>query len=343
MDRIAQAPPADRADLFQRAAFVLRPERSPALVEKDFWVCWVLHRLYTVLRFHPRLIFKGGTSLSKAYDAIQRFSEDVDLSFSRMDLGLTGNRNPEEPGISGKEIRRRIKNLVVVCERTIHNRLLPRLRDDFRSVIGTGDWNIEVDAVDPQAVIFSYPRSELSDGLPEIIRPAIRLELGARSDDWPTEVRVIRPYAAEAIPQVFSTTGSCRVLVMDARRTFWEKATLVHAEFHRPLDKALAEGISRHYYDIYQLSKHDIGREALNLKELLERVVAHKKLFYASSWTHLETAHPGSFHLVPHDSRLASLRADYAKMRQMIFGVVPGWLEIIEGLQKLENRINGRK
>ena len=79
MDRIAQAPQEERAELFRRSAGVLRPERSPAIIEKDFWVCRALHRLFDVVRFRPQLIFKGGTSLSKAYNAVERFSEDVDL------------------------------------------------------------------------------------------------------------------------------------------------------------------------------------------------------------------------------------------------------------------------
>ncbi|MEK7269905.1 MAG: nucleotidyl transferase AbiEii/AbiGii toxin family protein [Planctomycetota bacterium] len=343
MDRIARAPPEERAELFRRSASVLRPERAPAIIEKDFWVCWTLHRLFEALRFHPQLIFKGGTSLSKAYDAVQRFSEDVDLSFSRKDLGFAGGRDPEEPGISGKESRRRIQALVAACERTIRDRFLPLLREDFKSAIGAEGWNADLDAMDPQAVNFSYPRSELSDGLPEAIRPSIRLELGARSDDWPAEVREIQPYAAEAFPKAFSAAASCRVLVLDARRTFWEKATLLHAEFHRPAGKSPGEGLSRHYYDLYRLSQQDIGRQALERVDLLERVVAHKRLFFASSWAHFETAVSGSFHLVPPASRLASLRSDYARMRQMIFGNALAWEEILQGLRMLEARINDRE
>ena len=161
MDRIAQAPKEDRAELFRRSAGVLRPERSPAIIEKDFWVCWALHRLFHVLQFRPQLIFKGGTSLSKAYNAIERFSEDVDLSLSRRDLGFADDRDPEQPGTSGKESRRRIATLVEACRQAILDRLLPALRADFASVIDPGEWNAELDAIDPQTVIFTYPRSEL--------------------------------------------------------------------------------------------------------------------------------------------------------------------------------------
>ncbi len=253
MDRIAQAPEDERADLFRRAAGILRPERAPAIIEKDFWVCWALHRLFDVLQFRPQLIFKGGTSLSKAYNAVERFSEDVDLSLSRRDLGFADDRDPEQPGISGKESRRRIEALVDTCQRAIRDRLLPGLRDDFASIIGPSAWGVELDTIDPQTVIFTYPGSELAGTLPEAIRPAIRLEMGARSDDWPAEEREIRPYAAEAFPAAFTVAASCQVRALDAKRTFWEKATILHAEYHRPADKPLAAGMSRHYYDIYRV------------------------------------------------------------------------------------------
>lgn len=137
MDGIARAAAEVRADLFRRSAAALSPNRSPAIVEKDFWVCWTLYRIYDVMKFRPQMIFKGGTSLSKAYNAIERFSEDVDLSLSREDLGFSDERDPEEPGISGKEARRRIDALVAACEKAIAGTVLPGLRGDFATVIGT--------------------------------------------------------------------------------------------------------------------------------------------------------------------------------------------------------------
>jgi len=339
MDQIAQAASTERVNLFRQTAAILRPERSPAIIEKDFWVCWSLHRIYDVLRLRPQLIFKGGTSLSKAYAAIERFSEDVDLSLSRQDLGFSDGRDPEEPGISRKETERRIDALVEACKTTIRERFVPELHRDFTSVIGAAGWSLELDTVDAQTIIFSYPYSELSDGLPKAIRPVIRLEMGARSDDWPAQERTIQPYAAEAFPDVFEV-ASCQVHVLDARRTFWEKATLLHAEYHRLEDKPTPEGLSRHFYDLYQLAMRDIGKEALEDLDLLERVVTHKQLFFSSAWAHYETAVPGGIHLIPSEARMDSLRADYALMREIIFGDAPAWEHIVAGLRKLEYRIN---
>jgi len=166
-----------------------------------------------------------------------------------------------------------------------------------------------------------------------IVRP------GARSDDWPAQERIIRPYAAEAFSNVFKV-DSCQVHVLDARRTFWEKVTLLHAEYHRPPDKPSGEGLSRHYYDLYQLASQDIGKEALGDLELLARVVAHKRLFFSSGWAQYETAVPGGIHLVPTEARANTLRADYRLMREMIFGNGPSWEDIIAKLRELEHRIN---
>jgi hypothetical protein len=337
---VAQASPQDRADLFQQATAQLQPARSPLIIEKDFWVCWTLRRVFEVMRFQPQLIFKGGTSLSKAYQLIERFSEDVDLSLSRQDLGFTDKRDPEEPGISKKESTRRLGALVSACQSTIRDKMLPELQKDFARVIGTSGWNLALDPADPQTVIFTYPSSGFSGDSPSYIRPAIRLEMGARSDHWPAEQRVIRSYVAEAFPEAFRVAASCSVNTMEAVRTFWEKATLLHADYHRPAGKASMERVSRHFYDLYRLSQDDIGQQALARQDLLARVVTHKRLFFASAWASYETARPGTFHLVPREDRLSALRKDYAEMRAMIFGMYPSWEEVVEGLRMLEQQIN---
>ena len=340
MDRIAKASAAERTDLFQRAAAALQPQRAPAIVEKDFWVCWTLRRMFEVLHFQPRLIFKGGTSLSKAYKAIERFSEDVDLSLSRTDLGFADKHDPEESGISKSESKRRLDKLVAACTTTISDQLLPSLAADFKGVLGNSGWKLELDPSDPQTIIFSYPQAVQLAGVDAYIRPAIRLELGARSDDWPAAEREITPYAAEVFPEAFTVARSSRIHTLEAVRTFWEKATLLHAEYHRSRESRSPERLSRHYYDLFKLSQLDIGNDALGQLDILERVIEHKKLFFASAWASYDTAAPGGFRLVPPDHRIEDLRRDYKQMEPMIYGAYPEWEKITEGLTELERRIN---
>lgn len=340
MDAVAKSSARERAQLFQTSEAQQAPRIAAAIIEKDFWVCWSIHRLFEVLNFRPQLIFKGGTSLSKVFQVINRFSEDVDLSLSRRDLGFADDRDPEQDGIAKNEAKRRLEALVEQCRLSVKDKLLPELRRDFATVLGGSGWSIEIDAGDPQTLIFAYPQSDLTAAL-QYVRPAIRLEMGARSDDWPAVEIEIRPYAAERFPKMFAQ-AACRVRTLSAERTFWEKATLLHAECHRPQAKLTAERHSRHYYDLYCLSRHEIGREALKRKDLLDRVVKHKSIFFASAWANYAAAKPGSFLLVPGQERLAALGKDYDAMQAMMFGDSPKWEDIIRELKRLEDRINER-
>lgn len=345
MDAIAKLTSKERADLFI-AASQLRPAISAAIMEKDFWVCWTLKRIFAFDGFPFGLIFKGGTALSKAFGVIERFSEDMDLSFDRSQLGFSAARDPEKAA-SGKKQKGLLDRLQMECETVIRQKLVPALHTDFASVLGApkdglAQWDIQIDPDERQTVSFRYPPALVSQGVtvPAYIRPAVRLELGARSDSWPANKHRITPYSAELFPRMF-TAPSCEVQTLEAVRTFWEKATILHAEAHRASPTARNERMSRHYYDLYRLWQTAIGEQALKRIDLLERVVAHKTVFFRSTWAHYETAVPGTFRLLPPSPRKPLLEKDYNEMRAMIFGEFPEWDEIVRGLQVLENRING--
>lgn len=345
MDGVAKMPSKERADLFV-AASDKRPRISAAIMEKDFWVCWILKHIFSSDQLPYHLIFKGGTSLSKIFSVIERFSEDVDLSFDRHELGFDTDRDPEKAS-SGKKQRALLNELQADCKVLIRDKFVPSIIADCQIILGnakTGpdSWDIEIDPEDQQTVLFRYPQSLSFQGIavPAYLRQVVRLELGARSDSWPANMRDITPYSAELFPKMF-TASVFKVNTLEATRTFWEKATLLHAESHRNDPAPKKERLSRHYYDLYQLSKTNIATKALEQMDILQRVVDHKKVFFRSSWAHYETASPGSFHLVPSVERLTSLRADYVQMEAMIFGEYPKWEEIIDGLKKLEKRING--
>lgn len=345
MDGIARSGADERRELFAEAA-AQRGDVSAEIVEKDFWVCWTLKHVFGLGPAPAQLIFKGGTSLSKVYGVIERFSEDIDLSLSRDDLGFTGEKDPYQAG-SGKKQQALIDALVKRCEEAIAGELLPKLRERFAAVLGeegSGEspWSIALDEHDAQTVNFNYPPGLRAGGaLPEsYIRPVIRLELGARSDHWPAEEHVIQPYAAEAFPASFEEP-SCQVRTLSAERTFWEKVTLLHAESHRPKDKPSGERMSRHYYDVAKLYQSGIGPKALARADLLEAVVKHKRLFFRSGWANYDTAVPGSIRLVPPDERLAALEADYRTMREtMIFGESYSFDELLAVLGEVEGKLN---
>jgi hypothetical protein len=204
-------------------------------------------------------------------------------------------------------------------------------------------WALGPDEADPQTVLFAYPEGIQPEGegaANPYVRRVVLLELGARSDHWPAEEHAVRPYAAEVMPELFKEP-ECQVRTLAAERTFWEKATLLHAEAHRPPDKAAGERLSRHYYDLAKLFQSPVGPKALADRELLVKVVAHKRLFFRSGWTNYDTALPGTLRLLPPAERHPSLRADYRAMQEnMIFGGSYSFEELLDVLAEIEKLLN---
>ena len=194
--------------------------------------------------------------------------------------------------------------------------MLPILTEDFVSILGApGEaWSLRLSQSDPQIILFAYPHTarETSSAF-GYVQPQVRLEIGARSDHWPTVDGTIEPYAATGFPNVFERPQAV-VRTLAAERTFWEKVTLLHAEHHRPPEKSLGPRLSRHYYDVVRLYQGDIGQRALAQPRLLESVVRHKSLFFRSGWANYQTAVPGSIRLSPTEARVGDLKRDYQAM-----------------------------
>jgi hypothetical protein len=171
----------------------------------------------------------------------------------------------------------------------------------------------------------------------DYIRPAVRLEIGPLASWVPSRSRPIKAYAAQVFPEAFSNP-TFEVVAIDAERTFWEKATILHQEAHRP--GTIPARYSRHYYDLYKLSESPIRKTALDNLPLLQSVVEFKERFYYSSWARYDLAVPGSFRLSPPDSQLPALERDYRAMQDMFFREPPTFETILAGLAALEREIN---
>jgi hypothetical protein len=339
MDRFVRLSSNERRRYFLQTAE--RMGLAPQIVEKDFWVCWTLRELFALPDIGSMLIFKGGTSLSKAYRLIERFSEDVDVSMDRSGLGFGDEASNPEAIISGKERRRRINRLKEACQRKIADELRPTMIRTIEAALEDAlTWSLTVDEDDPdcQSLLFVYP-SSLPESTGAYIRPAVKIELGARSDHWPSDQVRIAPYVAERFPAAFETTDFI-VKVLASERTFWEKATLLHAEYHRPPDKEIPLRLSRHYYDTSRLILSGISEKAAALSGLLQRVVEHKKVFFPSGWAHYDQATPGSLRLIPHPARIRQLEDDYDKMREMFFAERPAFTEVLRILEDWETHFN---
>jgi len=338
MDSVLQLTPKQRGELFIAAA--QQSGIDVVVLEKDFWVCWTLKELFRLPTMGEHLIFKGGTSLSKIFKVINRFSEDIDVSIDRGFLGYGGSNEPEA-GASNKEKQRRVEALMVTCQHKIATELMPALNSSIRAKIpGTAHWSLRPDETDPdkQTLLFAYP-SSLPPAESGYVRRSVKIEMGARADHWPYETKTVTPYVAEQFPQGFRQP-TCEVKVLSVERTFWEKATILHAEFHRPESKPAPVRLSRHYCDFYELIRKGVAQRAASQLELLERVAQHKSLFFKSSWAKYGEAAKGTLKILPPEHRITMLQSDYANMREMFFGEPPEFDKIIAALKEWERDFN---
>jgi DNA ligase (NAD+) len=346
LDAIATQPAKDRRALFVETAARMGIA-SAVIAEKDFWTCFALRRLFEI-DFRPSLLFKGGTSLSKAFGLIDRFSEDIDLTLNRGELGFAMADDPLE--IAAPKARaRRIEALAEAGVRSVRERLEPALRASCIEVLGLEGWALELALRDDGQVDlhFRYPHclpSEEYGGL-SYIRPYIRMEIGARSDQEPARIASVRSYVAEQFPALFARPDT-EVRVLAPERTFWEKATILHAENGRPAKEGGEpprqwRELSRHAYDIAMMSRRGVADSAVARLDLLAAVARHKEAFYGAKWARYPEAAPGSLRLVPGAMLERALRRDYAAMSDMFFGETLSFEDILRELTGLESRING--
>ena len=324
MDGIARLSARERSELFSETA--TRRGGTPAVVEKDFWVTWVLNRLFREPALAEMLMFKGGTSLSKVYHLIERFSEDIDLI---LDWRVLSEDNPLAERSKTKQARLNA-TIKEQARKFIGGELLRLVEgalDDARGCL--------VDVDDPFVINVNYPAAFSDDYL----RSVVRLEIGPLASWLPYEDRRISCYAAEAFPEVFEQK-ECTVKVIKAERTFWDKATILHHEAHRPEGNKQPSRYSRHYYDLARMAKSPVKSRALADPALLASVVAFKQRFYPRGWAKYDLAKPGTMVLMPEGHLLASARSDYRAMGNMIFGEVPDFEEILAVLKALQEDIN---
>ena len=331
MDKLARLPAQDRRDIFSEAAAQLGIR--PTIIEKDFWVCIVLKLLFVKSRFGQSLVFKGGTSLSKAHRLIERFSEDIDLVLDWKVIGFgKGLKDPMQNFDSKSKQDRFNKEINRQAADFIANTLCPELDRLLRNE-GI-DLSAVVDPADPQVIKIQYPAA-FSEAY---IRPEVRLEIGPLASWVPSATYTIRPYAYHALPQVFENPA-CEVVAIAAERTFWEKATILHQEVYRRTQ--IPQRYSRHYYDLYKLAVSPARAAALAQPSLLQDVVTFKQRFYPSAWARYDLAVPGTFKLLPaRRSQLAALERDYREMQVMLFGEAPDFGAVLDELRKLESEIN---
>ena len=332
----------DRIEVFTEAARRLRT--LPRYVEKDFWVCLVLDALYNGLpEGHPKLLFKGGTSLSKAFGLVHRFSEDIDIVVYREDLGFEGERDPTvAENLSNKKRKALFEELRAACGDYILTDLKRDLTILVDEVAGEG-CRVYPDSGDPdrQTLLVEYP-SLYPRGDDDYVVPRVKIEAGARSALEPRLIRAVTPYIADELPDW--SFDAENITVITPERTYLDKLLILHGVHcgyrdagRLPIEK---QRISRHYYDVAMITATDTGRSALSDISLLSEVRAHNTIAFRQAWKRLEEAVPGSLRLVPQAEPRAVIERDYAEMGRMIFGDIPDFGWIMEQLESAEATIN---
>ncbi len=303
-------------------------------IEKDFWVCWTLRELFNLPELGPYFSFKGGTSLSKAWKLIARFSEDIDVVIDRDRLGFPGDDLSKN----------RQRKLIKASSAFVQDQIKPALEARFQEAIpGEMKWSLVVAPLDEdpdqQTLLFHYPAPVIKPLL--YLNPWVKIELGARSDTEPSEMPPIQSYLNEALSSVLGD-GLFEIRTVAARRTFWEKAMLLHEERYRPADKKRKARLARHYYDLWSLIVNGVAKQAMDDNGLFERVAAHRRVFFAHNWVDYSTLTKGSLRLLPTQEQMAFWKSDYAAMREpMFFQEVPVFDEILSLVQKFESEFNG--
>ena len=301
---------------------------SEAVIEKDYWVTYFLDYLFNENKWKEYFTFKGGTSLSKCFGIIQRFSEDIDLILDWRVLGY----DKLEPWliISNTKQDKFNKEINEKTERFLKEDFLTELIKDFSQE----DFEFEIDSLDPQTVLFSYPKIFDSNYLSQ----TIRLEIGSLAAWTPATNISIIPIIGDAYANIFKEKTNIRTVSVE--RTFWEKATILHHEANRPESSKMPHRYARHYYDMYKIANSKYKDKAIKDKELLRKVTEFKMKFYPRKWAKYEDAMDSKLRLVPDKFRFLELENDYKAMSEMIYGEYPSFEEIIKILKDLETEIN---
>lgn len=323
----------EQAELLQASA-ALSGKRAEIL-EKDIWLCLVLGILFNLPCRKP-MAFKGGTSLSKVYQAIERFSEDIDIT---IDYRALIENPPNLSTLSNTKRNQLSKTLKSLLTEHIFNEVAPALQTALSQIKPNDEISIEV-SNDGEKLWVYYPSAV--ENKDNYLRSSILIEFGGRNDPLPQEILTITPDLSTHITEL--TFPAAQVTVLSPMRTFWEKATLIHVECHRPQQPLGAERMSRHWYDLARLADHEIGDTALADLELLKNVLSIKETFFRASYSNYDKCMTGALQLIPEQSFLDALNKDYQAMlsAQMFYGDTLSFSTIIDRLSKLEHEINNK-
>lgn len=296
-------------DAITRIEYIQQVERETGIVvnaiEKDWWVTTVLRALFQ-LDMSAYLVFKGGTSLSKGWKIIERFSEDIDIAIEKTYLGF-----PDEKLTSKSQI----KNLKKECWYKIHEEIVPQL-EVILNIMGCVDFKIQFpDTTNSteEPVVFWINYNSLFSGI-LYIPNRVKIEVTARSLHEPCEMIKMNSIISETFPKASFSEESFPVRTAVVKRTFLEKIFLLHEKCLQ--DQQISqERITRHLYDIEKIMNREEGKEALQSPELYTLIVKHRYDLNNISGMNYRLHHPSMINFLPTDQAiLAKWKEDYQEM-----------------------------
>ncbi|MDR1022189.1 MAG: nucleotidyl transferase AbiEii/AbiGii toxin family protein [Prevotellaceae bacterium] len=337
MNKIFQLSQKDRVDIINQT--VIHKKLPSEAIEKDIWVTATLRALFA-LPYAEYISFKGGTSLSKCWNLIERFSEDVDIAINREYFGFFGDTFT---------IRQISKNLRKACCKFCRNTLQ---FDLAKQMIADGipdnsfsvTMNITpITTIDPEKISINYNSlfvDNQNDKQGNYIKPVVILEINGRSMKEPLESVEIKSFADETFADKTFADKPFYVSTVVPERTFWEKVCLLHEEFSKQSKDIRVNRMSRHLYDIVRILETPIAENALKSKYLYQSIVAHRRMFIAMKGFDYDTLAPTTLNIVPPKEIIAKWEEDYNKMQTMIYGKILLFNDLIEKIQQLNERIN---
>lgn len=333
-EQFLHLPAANRRNILQTAATQLGQQAK--ILEKDVWLCWTLQALFSMPDAHP-MAFKGGTSLSKIHGAINRFSEDVDVTLDYR--AFDDDCDPFAADVSNTAVKKFASRLKSYVQQYVNNVVAPFIAEQLRMLPDPEEYTLEI-SHDGEKIRVLYPSAVEGDD--NYLESSILIELGGRNVIDPNERHIVTPAIASLVTRLDMPSGE--VVVLSPERTFWEKATLIHVECHRKAFRSDAHRLSRHWYDLAVLAGQPFGRTALKNRALFEDVVRHKQVFFNTSYANYEACLKNELCLIPDGDAIAALRLDYEKMlsADMIYGDAPSFDEMIAAVRKIERQANAR-
>ena len=303
---------------------------SFASIEKDWWVTMALRALFRC-DCAEVMVFKGGTSLSKAWNLIERMSEDVDIAIDRRFFGFDGELNRSA-------ITKLRKASCLYIGTSLKDQLTYHLED-----MGIAGFMMNIPetkdtSADPQIIELKY-ETLFSEEEGTYIKDKVLIEIGSRSLIEPSQNVEIRSIIANSYPQSSFADLLTPIPTVIPQRTFLEKAFLLHEEFQKPAESIRVERMSRHLYDLERLMDTDFARNALDDISLYQSIVDHRSKLTAISGVDYSTHSPDTINFVPPDFVIERWRNDYSFMQaNMIYGESLPFGKLIERIKKLNER-----